>query len=246
MLDRLHEEKHLSRVAVAVESLLAMNIIEVNTYEAALNNDSAIFMIKLRPENDFIVQGSFYIVKMTFNVLTGSFNPEEFSIYFCDDMLNKLPELKNFSRPELAADFMEDLVAFLLHVKDSVDDAIQRSEASWKKREITLLELFSEFEDGKKAVPDENSLTDAMNKLILEFQTFKRKVVIQIDLESCNGTMDAKVTVYSTKLETDSKSASGSKITYSKVLNLGSSPITKELILTKVLDIIATLKKLDS
>ena len=85
-----------------------------------------------------------------------------------------------------------------------------------------------------------------MNKLILEFQTFKRKVVIQIDLDSCNGTVDAKVTVYSTKLETDNKSASGSKITYSKVLDLGSSLITKELIVNKVMDTIDTLIKLDS
>ena len=153
MLERLQEEKHLSRIAVAIESLLAMDIIKANTYEIALIDDTAILMIKLRPEKDFIVQGSFYIVKMAFNVSTGDFKPEEFSIYFCDDLLNKLPELKKKSQPDLAADSMEDLVAFLLHAKDSVDNAIYTSEASWKKREMTLLELFSEFEDGKKAVP---------------------------------------------------------------------------------------------
>ena len=190
--------------------------------------------------------------KMVFKLDTGSFLPGEFAISFSSDLKTMLPELTilfhrashqfsmeltDCSLPGLNAQLADDLVEFLMHVKDSVSKTISTAVDGWEARAKLLLPILSIFEDGEIAIPYLDS--DTMSVMDLAFRTEKRKVLLKIELPSGYPKDLPKVSYFMKKIQTEgSRQTRGSDDMISREL-----PYSKNAAYVNEENMVATLMK---
>ena len=233
MMERIREEEKLAGLSLALENLVAMGTIAENSYEIAIVGDKVILLVKFRPDKDIkfaslkeLVRedkllnsgGHFFVYKMVFKLDTGSFLPGEFAISFSSDLKIMLPELTDYSLPGLNAQLADDLVEFLMHVKDSVNKTISTAVEGWEARAKLLLAILSIFEDGEIAIPYLDS--DTMSVMDLAFRTENRKMLLKIELPTGYPKDSPKISYYSKKIHTEgSRQTRGSDDIISRELN---------------------------
>jgi len=215
MVQRIQAEERMSGFVTAIENLMSLDILTKESYELAIVEDKVTFLVKFRPEKEIklhslteIVKedkllntgGHFYVLKLVFRVDTGAFLPGEFSVAFSSD-LSMLPELASFSQPGLTAKLATDLVEFLVHVKDTVDQAIVSAVAGWEARSRLLLHLFSIFDGGVLGVPYLDS--HSMSVMDLAFRAKESKCLLKIELGADFPQVVPKVTIFTMVLLTE-------------------------------------------
>jgi len=235
MIESIKEKEKLADLSLALENLVAMGAVGEDMYEVVLVGDKAIVLVKFMPEKDIefsslkeLVKenkllntgGHFFVFKMGFSMESGAFLPGEFAISFSSDLKNMFPELSNYPPSALNVHLANDLVALIMHVKDTVNKTIADAVEGWEARARMFLKMLSVFENGEIAIPFVDS--DTMSTMDLAFRTEASKVVLKTELSSRYPAELPRLTVHEKKILTQgSRETRGSGEIHSHEVDLG-------------------------